>query len=95
MRDERLQEWRDVAAQSFRIDIMVLRQRLEYLADPARRGQHVPNFGSHSVEAEIRAGAYAQNNHAAVEVGRPRLLILNKHAVDRDTHSCQDSVAAR
>lgn len=89
MLDQCLQEWRHVASQCFRIDIVALRERLEDLADTARLGEHVPDFGCHCVEAEIRAGAYAQDNGATIEVGRSRLHVLNKNAIDRDAHSCQ------
>jgi hypothetical protein len=87
--DQCLQEWRHVAGQGFRIDIMAFRERGKNLADTAWLGEHVPNFGRNSVEAEIRAGTHAQDNDAAIEAGRSRLLVLNKNAIDRDAQSCQ------
>ena len=88
MLDQCLQEWRHVAGQGFRIDIMAFRKRVENLADAARLGEHVPNFGCYSVEAEIRAGTHAQDNDAAIEVGGSRLLVLHKNAIDRYAQSC-------
>src|SRR5476651_221717 len=69
---------------------MAFRERGENLADTARLGQHVPDFGCHSVEAEITAGAHAQDNDVTIEVSRSRLLVLDKNAVDRDAaQRCQ------
>jgi hypothetical protein len=88
MLDQRLQEWRHVAGQGFRIDIMAFRKRVENLADATRLGEHVPNFGCHSVEAEIRACTHAQDNDATIEVGGSWLLVLHENAIDRYAQSC-------
>jgi len=67
---------------------MAFRKQVENLADTARLGEHVPNFGCHSVEAEIRAGTHAQDNDATIEVGGSWLLVLHKNAIDRYAQSC-------
>ncbi len=56
-------------------------------ADAARFGEHVPNFAGDSVETEIRAGAHAQDNDTAVEVGGLRLALLHENAIKGDAQS--------
>ena len=57
MVNESLQEWRHVASDRLRIDIVAVAKRGENLIDPARLGEHLPNLGRHGIEVEIATGA--------------------------------------
>ena len=89
MFDQCLQERHHITGQGIGVNIMTLQQRFEYIADAVRFGEHAPNLARHLIEAKIRTGAHAQDDHATVDVGGGRFLVLNKHAVNRDTQSCQ------
>lgn len=89
MLDQCLQKRRNVADDRLVIDIMLLGKLFENLADPARRGQHTPNFCRDAVEAEIGAGAYTQDNDAFLEGSRSRLIVPDENVVDRDVQSRQ------
>lgn len=88
MLDQLLQKRHHVAGQRLRINVVALRKHVENLADAARLAQHVPDFATDLVEAEIRADAHAQDNDAASEVGRSRLPVVDKNTVNRDAQSC-------
>ncbi len=80
MVNESLQEWRHVASDRLRIDIVAIAKRGENLIDPARLGEHLPNLGRHGIEVEIATeSAQTQKHPAAVEVGCDRVsVVLNK-----------------
>jgi len=83
-----VQKRHHVAVQRLRVNVVALRKHVENVADAARLTQHVPDFATDLVEAEIRATAYAEDNGAGSEVGRSRLAVANKNTVDRDAQSC-------
>jgi hypothetical protein len=87
MVNESLQEWRHVASDRLRVDIVAIAERGKNLIDPARHGEHLPNLSRHGIEVEIGTGAQTQKHPAAVEVGRDRLVVLNKNAFNRDSQA--------
>src|SRR5215831_14786525 len=66
---------------------MLLRKPAQNLADLARLGEHVPDFGSDLIEVKIGAGTDAQDNNATINVGRGQCVIPHQDTVVCDTQA--------
>jgi hypothetical protein len=67
---------------------------LKNFADTARFGEHLPDFGRDLIEVKIRARTHAQDNGAAIDVGRRQFVVADQDAFDCETQG-PDSTAAR